>query len=548
MAIQVNRSIIVVFFIMEFITLLNILVLPCLPSRPPPLIPAKKNNFSSFTRKSTNRGQRWMEKNKAYLGHPDAGFIDKYNPNDKAVELFGKRTLDSKFFINKDTPSICYVQRSSGPMHFKKNGQWITIDTRLSSKGALRYEASNQEEPVGFDMNRKSSYIRTPDGRTYFNNWKLYGKNGTRETLLATADWSIYTAGDDGIAFKNIFPGIDAEMRVSKGSVETNFIVHANRFSTYKTLLLRDSFLSGHPGKLTFSNRLSGNGLAAAADFQVSGKTAFHINRGVMYLQKAPSTSYQFIPYFLDHNKLTLTINSDFLNAQIKNGDVIIDPLVQSMATLKQKKIDGSFLNRDCSVTTACEYKLNMQPPSAANITDALFSFGFTANAPCIGQNAAFSFAVNDACSSPVWVGYSPDAGSEYFSNQSMLLNNGGSLVSCFPKSVCGHPGNISFTFSFYRKCNGPDGCDGSCIGAAEDLTITLVGRTFDSASLTAAPQTLGAGAPETRTARGFDGLPPYNFTWQGLPQFNGDSVPYRLIHRRIQIILFMLPVPARVR
>ncbi len=61
-----------------------------------------------------------------------------------------KERLDSKFYINKDTPSIFYSQRSSGPMHFRKNGQWITIDTRLSPKGPLLYEASNQEDPLGF--------------------------------------------------------------------------------------------------------------------------------------------------------------------------------------------------------------------------------------------------------------------------------------------------------------------------------------------------------------------------------------------------------------
>src|ERR1700712_676527 len=159
-----------------------------------------KSNFTGFTRKYTNRGKLWMARNKAYLHHHDANFADQYSPNGNAIELFEKRTIDSKFYINKDTPSIFYSQRSSGPMHFKKNGEWITIDTRLSPKGPLLYEASNQENPLGFDMKRKSSYIKTAEGRTYFNNWKLYGENGSIRTLLATADWTHYTAGDDGIA------------------------------------------------------------------------------------------------------------------------------------------------------------------------------------------------------------------------------------------------------------------------------------------------------------------------------------------------------------
>jgi gliding motility-associated-like protein len=484
-----------------------------------------KNNFISFTRKYTDRGKLWRTKNKVYLHHPDANFGDTYSPNNSAVELFGKRTIDSKFFINKDTPSICYAQKSSGPMHFKKNGQWVTIDARLSPKGPLRYEASNQKDPLGFDIKRKSSYFITSDGRTYFNNWKLYGKNGGPETLLATADWSHYTAGDDGIAFKNIFPGIDAEMKVSRGSIETNFIVHANYFPTYKTLLFRDSFLSVHPGNFIFSNGVPGNGLASSADFRVGAKTLFNIKEGVMYLKEHPSSTYQFIPYYLDHNKLTLAINGDFLNAQVKTGDVIIDPKVQAVGTLRQKKINGSYLNPLCNLVTACEYHLSVPAPPAATIIDALFSFGFTANAPCIGQNAAFSFAINAGCSSQVRVGNSTGTGSQFFTNQSMLLNNGGSLTGCFPKPACGLPPNIPFTFYFYRECNGPAGCDGSCIGAAEDLTITLVGRSFDSASVSASPKTICAGDPVTLTARGYYGVAPYNFMWQGTPQYNGDSV-----------------------
>ncbi|HEV7423633.1 MAG TPA: hypothetical protein VGO21_00395, partial [Candidatus Paceibacterota bacterium] len=309
--IQMKGAFILAFILVEFIALIHGSELRAQDGRR--ATPVIKSNFTGFTRKYTNRGKLWMARNKAYLRHHDANFVDGYSPNSKAIELFEKRTIDSKFYINKDTPSIFYSQRSSGPMHFKKNGQWITIDTRLSPKGPLLYEASNQEDPVGFDIKRKSSYIITSDGRTYFNDWKLYGENGSTRILLATADWTHYTAGDDGIAIKNIFPGIDAEMKVSKGSIKTNFIVHVNKFLKYKTLLFRDSFLNGQTGNFTFSNGLPGNGLVSSADFRVKALTVFRIKEGVMYQKENPSSTYQFIPYYLDHNNLTLSINSDFL-------------------------------------------------------------------------------------------------------------------------------------------------------------------------------------------------------------------------------------------
>ena len=182
-AIQMKGSFIIVFLLVELIAVLN--GFTARAQEASGLISAKKNNFSGFTRKQTDRGKLWTAKNKIYLGHPDARFRDKYSPDNKAVELFEKRTIDSKYFINKDTPAIFYVQRSSSPMHFRKNGQWITVDARLSPKGPLRYEASNQEEPLGFDIERKSSYFTTKDGRIYFNNWKLYGKNAGAETFIS---------------------------------------------------------------------------------------------------------------------------------------------------------------------------------------------------------------------------------------------------------------------------------------------------------------------------------------------------------------------------
>ena len=525
--IQMKGSFIIAFLLVECIALLNGSALRAQIGRPQsgrPGVSAIKNNFTSFTRKYTNRGKLWVARNKAYLNHPNANFGDEYSPNKKAVELFEKRTVNSKFYINNDTPSICYAQRSSSPMHFKRNGQWITIDRRLSPKGQSVYEASYQEDPLGFDIKRKSSYILTPDGKTYFNDWKLYGANENTETLLATADWTHYTVGDDGIAIENIFPGIDAEMKVSRGSIKTNFIVHANKFSTYKTLLFRDSFLNGHPGNFTFSNGLSGNGLTSSADFRVSAGTVFHIKEGVMYQKENPSSTHQFIPYYLDHNKLTLAINSDFLNNQLRVGDVVIDPLVQDMGTLTKDMITGSHSNQDCTMDTACQYDFMVPAPPGATLIDAMFSFEFTANAPCAGQDGAFSFTINGGCTSQKYTGIGSGTGPQTFPNQSILLNNGSSVAGCLPSPVCG-PQNIPFSFYFYRNCNGPDGCDGSCIGASQDLTITIVGRTFDSASLTASSQSVCAGAPVTLTARGFYGIAPYFFIWQGLTQFNGDSV-----------------------
>ncbi len=216
-----------------------------------------------------------------------------------------------------------------------------------------------------------------------------------------------------------------------------------------------------------------------------------------MYQKGNPSSTYRFIPYYLDHNNLTLAISSDILNAQVRTGDVVIDPLVQSMAVLKMDTINGSHSNQNCSLDTACKYDFMVPAPPQATIIDAMFSFEFTANAPCAGQDGAFSFTINSGCTSQKYTGTATGAGPQNFPNQSILLNNGAGVAGCFPDPVCG-PQNIPFTFNFFRSCHGPDGCDGSCIGASKDLTITLVGRTLDTASLIASPQSTCASGQVT--------------------------------------------------
>ena len=51
------------------------------------------------------------------------------------------------------------------------------------------------------------------------------------------------------------------------------------------------------------------------------------------------------------------------------------------------------------------------------------------------------------------------------------------------------------------------------------------MGRTFDSASVSASANNVCAGAPVILTARGYYGIPPYDFVWEGIPPSKDDSV-----------------------
>src|ERR1700751_3358223 len=154
----------------------------------------KKENFTSFTNARENFSA-WAKFNKN-TNHPEFGKLP-FNANFPGyVEILEKRQIDERYFVDEKNPSAFFIQKSLGDLHQKINGNWITIDHRIADKGNGIYEASMQQEPVGFDVKKALSYIKTINTTVFFNNWKLYGENGPTEQLLATANWSNYTAGD----------------------------------------------------------------------------------------------------------------------------------------------------------------------------------------------------------------------------------------------------------------------------------------------------------------------------------------------------------------
>jgi len=171
-----------------------------------------KGNFNSFSVPHENL-TGWAKFNKN-TSHPEFGKLPFNAEYPGFVEVLEKRQVDERYFLNEKDPSEFRVQKGLGALHFKSNGQWITIDHRLTDKGNGIFEADQQFDPVGFDVKKTASYIKTPEGEVYFNRWKLFGtdKEGN-EQLLAYANWSKYTVGEDGIYVTDIFPGMDQECR-----------------------------------------------------------------------------------------------------------------------------------------------------------------------------------------------------------------------------------------------------------------------------------------------------------------------------------------------
>ena len=483
------------------------------------LIATKKTNFATFTSQyRSSAGIQSIKKNQGSIP-ADANFLDEQIPSSHAMEIFSKRTVDSKYFIDSDNPSIVYSKKSLGPMHYSKDGQWLTIDERVERKSAGILEASHLEEPVGFDIRKKRSYIRSFDGMIFFNDWSLYGVKRGKEVLLAKANWSEYSAGDDGVRVRNIFPGIDAEMQVFQTGIKTSFIVHKNQFANYETYIFKDFFSGEESGRLSKEKGSLNISLAGLLDYIMAGKTVLRIQKAFLYGEKRPADTYQSIAYRAKPHELSMLVPAAELNLLLSESDVIIDPFISIVNSINLSDILGSRYNADCSQNSTCNYQLTMPGLPGATVIDVSYSFSYLATPPCMLKDGAFNI-VSGACAATKLTASTPD---NYGPGAAVGVSIFSEFpASCFSPPSC-NPPDFNFVFQFARTCKGEPGCDGACIGAIRPFTILIRGNVVLSipvVKVTASSSAACSGDTIQFTADPINGgtAPSYQWLLDGMP------------------------------
>jgi gliding motility-associated-like protein len=488
----------------------------------------EKDNFNSFTlpQKSKHITQWQSENKKEFIQHPEFGTMAFNGPKGDLVELLNKRAVDYRYYINPDHPSEFFIQQSLGDLHYKKDGHWLTIDHHIFNKGNGIFEASNQPEPVGFNTSIGISYIVTPSGTVNFNQWKLYGiDQENNEHLIADANWNNFTAGDDGLYILNIFPGIDASMKVMRGAIKTNFIVKSYQLNGYTALVFRDAMtVNNAQGTLQF-NTLKTETLAAdRVQLLSANNPVVEIGEAIAYPESGSKEQRYFAQYSLKNNNLGIVIPTSWLAQSLQLGKVIIDPLVTSTNTLAQAAITGSRYDPICNFTLSCDYTLNVNTPPAAVFTDVLVNFNYLAQGACWMEDGATRFTLG-GCVSPnvpgfYWFCNAPNPGTCTGANISIYSD----ISGCLPAPSC-LAQSLNFGLKFYRSCFGnPVGCDGACIGAASPWNMVIQGQTLNF--INAAPNQFNvsatsvcAGQNITATSLGTQyGVGPYTTNWSLSP------------------------------
>lgn len=492
---------------------------------------AESHNFTHFTHRLTTSKDIWKKFNKSEdFTHPEFGTLPQDAPCTSCVEILGKRTADERQFRSTQDQSEVFSQKAYGEINYQKDGRWLSIEDKLKPVAPGLFQSDYYAQPVGIDANARKTYMITPQGKVFFNQWNLYAKNANGETLLAKANWSNYTAGDDGVYIKEIFKGIDAEMRVYRGVIKTSFIMKKNEFGIFDQLIFRDEYNANRQTKVVFAeNETQKTGAGKLLVFS-GNQEILRVSEAVIYPKDQVKNNVLTALYSINGTSTDILIPYKWINENIGQHELVIDPNVTG--SVAASLILGSKYNGSCNFDSSCNYNMSVNIPAATTVTGINASFAFLASGICVGSDGAVKFS-SGSCSTPIITNPSQTNGNSNIPGIPVLAD----LQACVPAASCSIV-PIPFTLHFYRSCKGPTGCDNSCIGASAPWMMTVKSKFVEFTDpvdpiFAPAPSICMGDSIYVNTYASF-GVAPYNYNWSfsptGLPSLGtgfGTSITF---------------------
>lgn len=488
-----------------------------------------ERNYAYFTPRKRNIDEKWLKYNDGESGHPDAAYIPAVQPAADVIEILGRRSETTRYFVDAGNPSRVFSQSAYGALHYRKDGRWLSIDHRLDRLDNRIIEASRQPEPVGFDLEEKHSYIRTSDGPLAFNNWALYGRGKSGKTLLAPADWSHYTAGDDGLFIKDIFPGVDAEMTVDRGQIKTNLIVRKWDYPRFDEFIFEDAYQHGGGIAQEFENGKKARSGTGSVKLTVRGKKIASVGEALAYSQQEAGIRIS-LPYELEGNRQGIVLTYDMLDDLLAAGPFVIDPLVTGTASelivVAPLKSYNHSADNQANCTDAfreeCSYNWKVEVPAKITITNMTFIGRIQTDSPCTRDKMFYRYRMGSGnCGEGVrWETRGLPASSGTTGGEE---NTTDYYNACFQPACQTTWQDIKL--SILRKCMGDAGCGDKCVRGIGPFIVTVEGRTLDIEFYKALPgYQICYGNEIQLIAKGGFGMPQYTYSWAP-GNMTGDTV-----------------------
>lgn len=443
-------------------------------------------NFSGFNIRQQHITPRLLELTPAaYHTHPDFGILPKSAPKGDYIELIDKRTDSTRTFVKSSSPKDIAIQKGYGPINFMDStGKLREIDFDLyPTATAGIYQTSFQPALITVDTNTKEMSINYNHTLfTFSKNMKLiYEGNTGAQNVIATGDWSHFTAGANGFYITDFFPQVDFYGIVNENQLKTNFKIKSNITSLYADghLMISDQ-VYGELSTQYIPSVIPDNQNKFAGDLQIinSSGSGFIIHEGICYDNSRANSEALY--YRKSAAGLDMMVSLNWLNSSSVHYPVVVDPTISTNASLAQASCNQSRYNGSCNFTNSCDYNLNVSTPANTTISDIQWTFTYIAAGSCWQQDGGIKIGLG-SCLSPAAAGFywfcnAIGGGSCSGTGMSILSD----LATCVPAPAC-TPYNLAFTLKFYRSCWGLTGCAAGCISAGSPWTMTVFGKTMET-------------------------------------------------------------------
>ena len=105
----------------------------------------QQNNFYQLTTPATyNKTIASAALPLSYQANPDFGFMPFGSQLPNVFEEISRRASDERVFRDAENPSVFYLQKSSVPINYFKDNNWLSIDPRLKKIDSKHYQAAQQ--------------------------------------------------------------------------------------------------------------------------------------------------------------------------------------------------------------------------------------------------------------------------------------------------------------------------------------------------------------------------------------------------------------------
>lgn len=473
-----------------------------------------------------------------FYSHPDFGKLTFDAPYGKrVVEDLGRRTYDSRYYVDLDNPTYFYIQQSSKPINLLQGSTWRAIDYTLHPVSTQVYQSGVQTCPTQLDLGNKNTSIQLGETAFRFNHYSLRITHNDHSVTTHQADWSQVVVGNEGAYITDVFPGIDMKIVFAEGSIESDFIIRENLH--VKQLVFTDHLeIPAHLNGFIYTNEEVVNGPVIFENIH-TGEAEIKFSSARCHDDSDGRLSW-ISPYTLNGNSLEILCDSAQLNDPAKVYPITVDPLVTAVGPIASA---NNLMGSRPSPAT-CTNTLNVNFPGGSTPWDVSPAWNVQTDFCYLSSLPGWGYY--DDCwrsESQLWItsscgGISPTGapttiwtclGCNSIGTWNPVLPFGssgtGTLAQCYAPSCTNR--TLSFTMNFNRSyCTG-NGTYDNCNWATNycnymnNWSVTVQGRNTEtlantltgSGSATIAAATCASGTTLLNPAALY-GVPAYSYSW----------------------------------